>query len=73
MLASCYGEGFCLDALTGNMLWHSPLRGFGTGLATIATEQNPGNGNALMLAEKRRRDEAAAASGAVVAATATSS
>jgi hypothetical protein len=34
-------------------------------LATIATEHNPGDGNAPVLAEKRRRDEAAAASSAV--------
>jgi outer membrane protein assembly factor BamB len=68
VLAACYGEIFCLDPLTGNALWHNPLKGFGTGLATIATEQNPGDGNAPVLAEKRRRDEAAAASAAVVAA-----
>jgi hypothetical protein len=30
-------------------------------LATIATEHNPGTGNAPVLAEKHRRDEAAAA------------
>jgi outer membrane protein assembly factor BamB len=68
VLASCYGEIFCLDPLTGNALWHNPLKGFGMGLATIATEQNPGSGNAPALAEKRRRDAQAAASAAVVAA-----
>ena len=70
VLASCYGEIFCLDPFTGNARWHNPLKGFGLGLATIATEHNPGDGNAPVLAEKRRRDEAAAASGAAVAATA---
>jgi hypothetical protein len=73
ILASCHGEIFCLDALTGDALWHNPLKGFGTGLATIATEHNPGDCNAPVLAEKRRRDEEAAASGAVVAAAAASS
>jgi outer membrane protein assembly factor BamB len=72
VLASCSGEIFCLDPLTGLGMWHNPLKGFGTGLATIATEQNPGEGNAPVLAEKRRRDEEAAASAAVVAATAAS-
>jgi outer membrane protein assembly factor BamB len=62
VVASCSGEIFCLDALTGNVMWHNPLKGFGMGLATIATEHNPGNGNAPVLAEKRRRDEQAAAS-----------
>ena len=67
VLASCYGEIFCLDPLTGNALWHNPLKGFGMGLATIATEQNPGSGNPPVLAEKRRRDQAAAAAAAAAA------
>ena len=70
ILASSYGEIFCLDQLTGNALWHNPLKGFGTGLATIATEHNSGTCNAPVSAEKRRRDEQTAASAAVVAATA---
>src|ERR1700691_8519 len=61
VLASCDGEIFCLDPLTGNARWHNSLRGFGTGLATIATEPNPGSGVAPVVAEKRRRDEQAAA------------
>ena len=69
LLASCHGEVFCLDPLTGTGLWHNALKGFGTGLATIATVQAPQDGNALVLAEKSRRNEQAAASGAVVAAT----
>jgi outer membrane protein assembly factor BamB len=67
VLASCSGEVFCLDPFTGDALWHNPLKGFGRGLATIATEHNPGTGNAPVLAEKRRRDEESAASAAVVA------
>ena len=70
VLASCYGEIFCLDPITGDALWHNPLKGFGRGLATIATEHNPGTGNAPVLAEKRRRDEAAAASAAAASAAA---
>jgi outer membrane protein assembly factor BamB len=64
VLATCCGEIFCLDALEGKGLWHNPLKGFGRGLATIATDQNPGSGNAPVLAEKRRRDQAAAAAAA---------
>jgi len=70
VLASCYGEIFCVDPLTGDALWHNPLKGFGTGLATIATENNPGIGNAPVLAEKQRRDAAASAAAASAAATA---
>jgi outer membrane protein assembly factor BamB len=73
VLASCCGEIFCLDPRTGVKMWHNPLKGFGVGLATIATERNPGSGNAPVLAEKRRRDEAAAASTTVAVTAATSS
>lgn len=60
VLATCSGEIYCLDALAGKVLWHNPLKGFGRGLATIATDKNPG-GNPSSMAEKRRRDEAASA------------
>src|SRR5512139_3800419 len=61
VLASCYGEVFCLDPLTGNGRWHNRLKGFGTGLATMATECRPESDNAPVLAEKRRREQQAAA------------
>jgi outer membrane protein assembly factor BamB len=61
ILASCYGEIFCLDPLTGGGRWHNPLKGFGTGLATIATD------NATVLAAKRRRDEQAEAASTTAA------
>jgi outer membrane protein assembly factor BamB len=64
VLASCYGEVFCLEPLTGNGRWHNPLKGFGMGLTTIATEANPGGGHLPVLAEKHRQDEEAAASAA---------
>jgi outer membrane protein assembly factor BamB len=68
VLASCRGEVFCLDPSTGSGMWHNPLKGFGTGLATIATEHNLEHGNATVLAEKRRQDEAAAAAAAAACA-----
>lgn len=61
VLASCYGEIFCLDPLTGTGLWQNPLKGFGVGLATIATVDSLGSGNAPLLVAKRRRDEESAA------------
>ena len=64
VLASCCGEMFCLDPLTGNPRWHNPLKGFGRGLATIATQDNPGARNPPVLAEKLRCDEEAAAAAA---------
>ena len=68
LLAFCSGEIFCLDPLTGKALWHNPLKGFGVGLATLASEYSVGSSNAPVLAEKRRRDEEAGASGAAAAA-----
>ena len=70
VLASCYGEIFCLDPLTGIPMWHNPLKGYGVGLATIATDYSPASDTAPVLAEKRRRDQQAAASASVVAVTA---
>lgn len=70
VLASCCGEVFCFDPLTGKSLWHNPLKGFGRGPTTIATEHNPGTGNLPVLAEKLRRDQQAAAAGAGAAASA---
>ncbi len=67
LLASCWGEVFCLDPLTGAGLWHNPLRGFGTGLATIATDAE--QGHAAALAEQQHQNEQAAASSPVVAGT----
>jgi outer membrane protein assembly factor BamB len=61
VIASCDGEVFCLDPLTGNVQWHNPLKGFGTGLATIATESAPGSGVASLLAEQRRIEAGEAA------------
>ncbi len=69
VLASTYGEIFCLNPLTGEGLWHNPLKGFGLGLATIATAANPGNGITAAVAEQHRRDEEVAASGAVTSST----
>ncbi len=68
LLATTQGEVFCLDPLTGNGLWHNRLKGFGTGLATIATEDNLRAGLMAVLAEKSHRDEQAAAAAAAAAA-----
>ncbi len=66
VLASCNGEVFCLDPLNGNGRWHNRLAGFGTGLASIASLQNPRPGVDASMAETDRRDQEAAAGGAAV-------
>ena len=60
VLATCQGEVFCLDPFSGNALWHNSLKGFGTGLSTIATDSNQASTSAAVISEKRRQDEAAA-------------
>jgi outer membrane protein assembly factor BamB len=65
ILATSCGEIFCLDPLTGHLLWHNRLKGFGTGLATIAIVQGARGGSMTVLAEKQRQGQAAAA-GAMV-------
>lgn len=64
LYAMCDGEIFCLDPLTGDGLWHNPLRGFGTGLATLALAGAAPTANAPALAEQRHRAARAAASAA---------
>jgi len=61
VLATAGGEIFCLDPFTGNGRWHNPLKGFGLGLATMATTSSPGSGVAPSASEKRRRDQQASA------------
>jgi hypothetical protein len=67
VIASCHGEIFCLDPITGNARWHNPLKGFGMGLVTIAAGDNSGAGNTPIIAAKRRRDEESASAGAAAA------
>jgi hypothetical protein len=67
VLASCCGEVFCLDPLTGKGLWHNGLKGFGRGLAALATERSSTSGGLPPMAEKRRREQEAAAAAAVAA------
>src|SRR5262245_59821710 len=64
VIASCYGELFCLDAFTGSANWHNLLKGFGRGLATIATESCPTTQSQLVLAERHRLDQEEAAAAA---------
>jgi outer membrane protein assembly factor BamB len=61
VLATAQGEVFCLEPLTGAGLWHNPLKGFGMGLATMATEGMSPSGLPPVLAEHRRREQAAQA------------
>jgi outer membrane protein assembly factor BamB len=67
LLAATHGELFRLDPLTGIGMWHNPLKGFGTGLTSIAMGQAS---NMSALAEQNRQDIQTAAAACGVAASA---
>ena len=60
LFATCAGELFALDPVTGAVLWQEPLKGLGTGLVTIATDLG-GTTSAAALEEPERQARAAAA------------
>jgi outer membrane protein assembly factor BamB len=62
LFATNSGEIWRLDPKTGTELWHNALKGFGRGLASIATTRRATvAGDNALAAEKQRRDQAAAA------------
>jgi outer membrane protein assembly factor BamB len=73
ILATTHGEAFCFNRHTGNALWHNPLKGFGYGLASIATERGAQSDVTLLAAEQAQRDSQTAAAGAGAPAAAAAS
>ena len=67
IFATTNGEIYCLDPVTGDVRWHNKLKGYGTGLATIATSLSIGGKSTSVMAEKQRRDQQAATSAATAA------
>lgn len=37
LIVSTNGYMYCLNPLTGDILWHNPLRGYGTGVAHLVS------------------------------------
>jgi outer membrane protein assembly factor BamB len=68
LLATSAGEISCLDPLTGDVLWYNPLKGFGIGLATIATAAGAGCASPAVMAESQRRVQAGASTAVIAAA-----
>ncbi len=62
LYAATHGEIYCLDPRTGIIRWHNPLKGYGWGLVSIATESACANATTAQAQEIRRRQEQAAAS-----------
>lgn len=59
LFATCAGEIFALDPSTGEVLWHEPLKGLGTGLVTVATDMG-GKSETAVLSESLRQTRNAA-------------
>lgn len=57
LFAANAGEIWRLDPVTGVPLWHNPLKGFGRGLASLASSRRANTDASTELgAAKRRRD-----------------
>ena len=65
LFAGSGGEVLCLDCETGKVLWHNPLKGFGTGYLALAGSGFPTSAAAL---EQAAAATAAAAASAAAAA-----
>jgi outer membrane protein assembly factor BamB len=61
LFATCSGEIFALDPKSGEILWHDPLKGLGTGLATLVTDLGSGSQSNVALAQEMQNRAAAAA------------
>src|SRR3954467_3338992 len=60
LIASTRGELFCLDPANGRIRWQNPMRGFGYGIATVASS----DGSSPATSAQHLYDQDAAASAA---------
>jgi outer membrane protein assembly factor BamB len=69
LYAANEGELFCLDPLSGGVLWHNPLKGLGRGVVTLVGPESAGADEQQILAvaeELRRREQQRQAAAAAV-------
>jgi outer membrane protein assembly factor BamB len=67
LFVSDNGYIYCLDALTGEEIWHNPLTGFGTGIAVVATATAVSAQPAAAAALAAQQAAQSAASAAIIA------
>lgn len=66
VFALSHGETYCLDAGTGTVIWHNPLKGCGIGIGSIAVPGRPvsaGAGAAHLVAEQQGAAAASSTAG----------
>ncbi|MGD0516449.1 MAG: PQQ-binding-like beta-propeller repeat protein [Thermoguttaceae bacterium] len=61
LIASTNGYIYCLDPLTGQILWHNPMKGYGWGIASLASVRGS---SMQVVVQQAGQDEAAAHSAA---------
>ena len=64
LFAACAGELFALNSTDGRILWHEPLKGFGTGFVTMASDLGSSTSAAAIAAAVQAEAAAAAAAAA---------
>jgi outer membrane protein assembly factor BamB len=64
LIASTNGYMYCLDPLTGDILWQNPLKGYGVGVTDLASVRGQGPRVALPHAAAVARQQAAASGAA---------
>jgi len=68
LIVSTNGYMYCLDPLTGNILWHNPLTGYGTGVAHLVSVR--GQSSQIQIEEAAAEEEAASSATAATSASA---
>lgn len=63
LFASCAGELFALNPSDGSVLWHEPLKGFGMGFVTVASDLGSTTSAGAVAAAVQAQAAAAAAAG----------
>jgi outer membrane protein assembly factor BamB len=70
LIVSSSGYMYCLDPLSGQILWHNPLTGYGTGVTHLVSVR--GQSSQVQIADAADADAQAAASSASASASASS-
>ena len=59
LVVSLSGHMWVLNPLTGEELWHNPLKGMGVGVLTMVSATNPGDRSATMAVAAAEAQQAA--------------
>lgn len=64
LVVSVNGYMYCLDTETGEQLWYNETKGFGTGVASLASFRGQSSSSALAAAAAQQAAQAAAVASA---------